>query len=144
MINILYHFINFFIFLSENILYHILLFIPIIALIFLLPEEKAIGGLHPRAYAYLWIFRFVFCLVPLSLSSSIKYLTIFKINEEILNLLNFNFWITQLFLDIIGAYICHIRERHGFENLFALNFMIILPYLFSPILLFYGIYGRKS
>jgi hypothetical protein len=145
MINILYHFINFFIFLSENIIYHILLFIPIILLIFfLLPEEKAIGGLHPRAYAYLWIFRFIFCLVPLSLSSSIKYLTIFKINESILNLINFNFWITQLFLDIIGAYICHIRERHGFENLFALNFMIILPYLFSPILLFYGIYERKT
>jgi DNA polymerase III delta prime subunit len=143
MIEILNCFINFFILLSENILYHILLFIPIILLIFLLPEEKAIGGLHPRAYAYLWIFRFIFCLIPLSLSSSIKYLTIFKINEEILNLISFNFWITQLFLDIIGAYICHIRERHGFENLFALNFMIILPYLFSPILLFYGIYERK-
>jgi len=144
MIEILNYFINFFIFLSENIIYHILLFIPIIVLIFLLPEEKAIGGLHPRAYAYLWIFRFIFSLVPLSLSSSIKYLTIFKINEEILNLISFNFWITQLFLDIIGAYICHIRERHGFENLFALNFMIILPYLFSPILLFYGIYERKT
>jgi hypothetical protein len=143
MIEILNYFINFFIFLSENTICHILLFIPIILLIFFLPEEKAIGGLHPRAYAYLWIFRFIFCLIPLSLSSSIKYLTIFKINEEILNLLNFNFWITQLFLDIIGAYICHIRERHGFENLFALNFMIILPYLFSPILLFYGIYERK-
>jgi hypothetical protein len=56
MIEILNYFINFFIFLSENIIYHIILFISIILLIFLLPEEKAIAGLHPRAYAYYWIF----------------------------------------------------------------------------------------
>ncbi|MEM2668008.1 MAG: ATP-binding protein [Candidatus Methanomethylicaceae archaeon] len=143
-IEILSHLINFFIFLSKNTLYHILLFIPIIALIFLLPEEKAIGALHPRAYAYLWIFRFIFCLIPLSLSSSIKYLTYLKIPNEILNLLDFKFWIIQLFLDIIGAYICHIRERHNIENIFAINFMIILPYLFSPILLIYSLYERKT
>jgi hypothetical protein len=52
-IEFLKYFINFFIFLSENILHHILLFIPIIALIFLPSEEKAMGRTQLRAYIYL-------------------------------------------------------------------------------------------
>ncbi|MEM2178941.1 MAG: hypothetical protein QW272_09005, partial [Candidatus Methanomethylicaceae archaeon] len=66
------------------------------------------------------------------------------ITNEILNLLDFKFWVIQLFLDIIGAYICHIKERHNIENIFAINFMIILPYLFSPIILIYSLYERKT
>ena len=59
MIEILNYFINFFIFLSENIIYHILLFIPIIALILLLPEEKAIEDCiqeHMHIYGFLDLF----------------------------------------------------------------------------------------
>ncbi|MEM2928045.1 MAG: DUF87 domain-containing protein [Nitrososphaerota archaeon] len=36
------------------------------------------------------------------------------------------------------------ESKLSIENIFAINFMIILPYLFSPILLFYGIYERKT
>jgi len=98
-----------------------------------LQEKEVVIRGHSPGYLYVWGMRCITAVLPFIVPSPPQVFP-FEVTRILNYIANLGpLFLFQLAADAAGAVIMHLKSRHWLEHLFALNFIVVVPYI--PVLL---------